>query len=237
MTYTPIDRGSADWDVPVNAAFTSQDTRITTNETSISTINGTLTTHTNQLTTAESEIDTLQADTASLDWQAQDHGLKGWTFDPVPGGLGGALNVSGTVYYVKIPVRRAGTIANVLITITTVGSGLTAGQNLVGLYDAAGVKLGESADQTTSWTSGGAGLKTIALTSPVAVSAGFFYAAIMSNGTTPASFLRGTSQSSSTNNIGGSLRNINITAQTSLPASFTPGSANTDNNARWAAFS
>lgn len=32
MAYTPIAPGSADWDVPVNAAFTSQDSRITVNE-------------------------------------------------------------------------------------------------------------------------------------------------------------------------------------------------------------
>ena len=32
MAYTPIAHGSADWDVPVNAAFTSQDGRITVNE-------------------------------------------------------------------------------------------------------------------------------------------------------------------------------------------------------------
>jgi len=32
MAYTPIAPGSADWDVPVNAAFTSQDARITANE-------------------------------------------------------------------------------------------------------------------------------------------------------------------------------------------------------------
>lgn len=36
MTYTPIERGSENWDVPVNAAFTDQDNRITTNANSIS---------------------------------------------------------------------------------------------------------------------------------------------------------------------------------------------------------
>lgn len=236
MTYTPIDRGSADWDVPVNAAFTSQDTRITTNETSISTINGTLTTHTNQLTTIESEIDTLQGETDSLDWQPGDHSLIGWTQDPASA-AGSATSVSGTIYWVKIPVRRAATITNVIITISAVGVTLTAGQNLVGLYDASGTKLGESADQTTSWTSGGIGAKVIPLLTPVAVSAGFFYAAMMSNGATPANFMRGNSQSSSAMNLGSTFRFVNTTSNTSLPASFTPGSANTDNNARWAALS
>lgn len=35
MTYVPITAGTANWDVPVNAAFTSQDTRITSLETAI----------------------------------------------------------------------------------------------------------------------------------------------------------------------------------------------------------
>jgi len=35
MTFAPIERGSADWDIPVNAAFADQDTRITDNTNSI----------------------------------------------------------------------------------------------------------------------------------------------------------------------------------------------------------
>lgn len=38
MTYTPIVRDSLDWDVPVNAAFTDQDGRITTNATNIASV-------------------------------------------------------------------------------------------------------------------------------------------------------------------------------------------------------
>lgn len=235
MSYTPIDRGSSDWDVPVNAAFTSQDARITTNETSITNINGTLSTHESQIATANTNITSLQNATDALDWQADDQGLIGWTFDPVIT-TGSAANVSQTLYFVKIPVRKAATITNLIVVVGILGSGLTAGQNLLGLYDSAGTRLGVTADQTTSWGAG-TGTKTVPLTSPVAVSAGFYYVAILSNGTTPASFLRGTSQSSSVNNLGGTFRNVNITGQTALPASFTPGSANTDNNARWAAFS
>ena len=37
MTYTPIARGTTSWDVPVNAAFADQDTRITNNATAITT--------------------------------------------------------------------------------------------------------------------------------------------------------------------------------------------------------
>lgn len=229
MSYTPITRGQQDWDTPLNAALTDQDTRITANGSSITTLQTTTSTHTSQITA-------LQNSTDSLSWMADDQGLKGWTQDPATA-TGTATSVSGTVYWVKIPIRVATTITNVVITIGAVGSGLTAGQNLVGLYDSTGAKLGESADQTTSWTSGGIGAKVIPLLTPVAVGAGFFYAAMMSNGTDPADFMRGNSVSSSALNLGGALRTLNTTGNTSLPASFTPGSANTDNNARWAAFS
>lgn len=235
MTYTPIERGSSDWDVPLNAALVDQDGRITNNTTSLGT-QGTQITNLESLTTTQgSNITALQGATDALDWQADDQGLVGWTFDPVIT-TGTAASTSETIYFVKIPVRKAATITNILVVVGILGSGLTAGQNLVGLYNSSGTKLSESADQAASWAAG-TGTKTIPLLTPQSVSAGFYYAAIMSNGTTPAGFLRGTSQSSSANNLGGTFRNVNTTANTSLPASFTPGSANTDNNARWAAFS
>lgn len=225
MSYTPITRGQQDWDTPLNAALTSQDGRITTNESSITTLQG-------QMTTANSNIATLQGATASLDWQPQDHGWKAWTQDPAAA-QGGATSVTQTIYFVKVPLRAAGTVSNIYVTVTTAGSGLTAGQNLVGLYTSAGTKLVESADQSTPF--GSIGLKTIPI-SPQSLSAGFYWVAIMSNGTTPANFMRGNSQSSSALNFT-ELRFVNTTGNTSLPASFTPGSANTDNNARWAAIS
>lgn len=168
------------------------------------------------------------------EWQAYDHGLLGWSQDPA-NCTGQAVSVTGEVYFIRVPVRHTSTITNIVCTVTTLGATLTAGQNLVGLYDSAGNKLGESADQSVAFTT--IGTKTIPLVTPVVVQPGFYYAAIMSNGTTPAQFLRGNSQSSSSINVGSALRYLNITGQTSLGATFTPGSAATNNNARWAAFS
>lgn len=50
MTYTPIPAGTPNWDVPVNAAFTSQDGRITTTETQISGLQGSIVTVTDDIT-------------------------------------------------------------------------------------------------------------------------------------------------------------------------------------------
>lgn len=169
---------------------------------------------------------------SGLDWQPKDHGLIGWTVDP---GVctGNATSVSGTIYFIKIPVRQAATITNLILSVGAAGVTLTAGQNLVGLYDAAGNKLGESADQSVAFTT--VGTKTIPLITPVAVQPGFYYVAMMSNGTTPANFIRAGAASSSANNFGGTLRSVNTVGNTSLPATFTPGSANADSNIRWAA--
>ncbi len=57
MTYTPIPPGTQNWDVPVNAAFTDQDTRITNNESQITGISG-------DLTTIDNSIVSLTARTA-----------------------------------------------------------------------------------------------------------------------------------------------------------------------------
>lgn len=236
MAYTPIAHGSADWDVPVNAAFTSQDGRITVNEADIAALEAADVTLDGRLDAVESDVATLEAATATLDWQPQDMGLKGWTQDPASA-AGSATSVTQTIYWVKIPVRVATTITNIIVNVTAIAVTPVASQNLVGLYDSAGVKLAESADQGTAWSAGGIGTKTIPLITPQAVSAGFYYAAMMSNAATPANFLRANSQSSSVLNIGSTFRFVNTTGNTSLPASFTPGSANTDNNARWAAFS
>lgn len=236
MSYTPIDRGSSDWDVPVNAAFTSQDARITTNETSITTINGTLSTHTSQIATANTNISNLQTATATLDWQPQDHALKAWTQDPAGCGSTGSASTAGVIYLSKVLLRNAGTVSNLYYTVTTAGSGLTAGQNLVGLYDSTGTKLVEAADQTTPMSS--TGTKTAAITSQ-ALAAGSYYIALLTNGTTPPQFMRGGGASGSALNVGLTVATGRFldfgTGQTTLPASITLSSAAFNAAARWGA--
>ncbi len=236
MTYTPIERGSGDWDVPVNAAFTSQDARITTNENSISTINGTLTTHTNQLTTAEADIDALQASVATLDFQPQDMNMKAWTQDPAGCGSVGSASTSGVIYLSKVILRNAATISNLYYTVTSAGVTLTAGQNWCGLYDSTGTKLAEGPDQSTAMTS--PGTKTVAIT-PQALAAGSYYIALLTNGTTPPQFMRGNGASGSALNVGltaATGRFLDFgTGQTTLPASITMSSAAFNAAARWGA--
>jgi hypothetical protein len=164
----------------------------------------------------------------------QDHSLTHWTFPPATNMVGTALT-SGTVSMSKLWVRQPVTISVVGVGIATVGAALVVNQNFLGLYDAAGNRLGVTADQTASWAT--IGYKQAALGAPVPLTAGYYYVAILSNaGTTPA-FARGSALTSS-------IANANLTAtdgayttgpaaQTSLPVSITMASRTLAGNTPW----
>src|SRR6185437_4154150 len=96
-----------------------------------------------------------------------DAGLLAWNFDPA-GFQGASGPTNNTVFLIRVNVRVALSVTNVLAYISAGGTGLTSGQNFAGLYAGqtvgpytAGQLIGTSADQTASWASGG--LKTMAL--------------------------------------------------------------------------
>lgn len=179
---------------------------------------------------AFSELDSAQM------WNAKDQDLIAWSYPPGVNMVATAFT-SGTVNMAKIAIRQAVTISNVVVGIGTVGAALVANQNFAGLYDAAGNRLGVTADQTANW--GTIGGKDMALTAPVAVTPGYYYVAVLSNaGTTPA-FARGS-------NLTPTIVNVRTTAttgvwttgpaaQTSLPASITMASRTLTGNALWVA--
>lgn len=157
---------------------------------------------------------------------ASDHSLLAWAYDP-RGAANSTALTSGTVYLIKVQVTASGQTSNgMVVHVPSAGVTLTAGQNFVGLYDAAGTRVAVSADQTAAW--GSNGFKTIAWTAPVAVTPGFYYIAILTNGATGISIAREA-------NLDATLVNINLTPATlrwsaggtgltgltSLPASIT----------------
>lgn len=220
MTYTPIDKGTTDWDVPVNAAFVDQDSRITTNTNSVAT-----------LTTQSAQV-------RNGSWLPSDYGLISWSIDASQGANSQILT-SGTLIMIGVMVRAQANVSNVNIVVSTAGATLTAGQNLVGIYDSAGTKVAESASQEANWTS--TGHKQIALTGgPFLLSPGMYYVAILSNGTTPISIPRETSLASNIINLNLSVANARVASlagQTTLPASITLGTRTFDTNSYWAAIS
>lgn len=166
----------------------------------------------------------------------QDHSLMYWQFDPATNMVGSTIT-SGTVSMSKLWVRRATTITNLAVSIATVGVTLTAGQNFLGLYDATGTRLGVTADLTATW--GTTGFKQSPLTAPVAVAAGPYWVAVLSNAATTPAFARGSA-------LVASIANPNLTAadgrfttgpaaQTSLPANIVMASRTLSGNTIWAA--
>ena len=132
-----------------------------------------------------------------FEWTAVDHGLLAWAFDAaLVSGSNTALPTAGTMYLIKLHVPVASSVTNVIVYLNTLGSGLTTGQCFAALYQA-GSLIGVSADQTSSWNTGGAtGTKTIALSGgPFAVVAGDVYVALWFNGTTGPAFGRVTNVS------------------------------------------
>lgn len=169
-----------------------------------------------------------------------DHGLISWTQDPATCGAGDDATTAGVLYLMKVKVvDRSTVVTNVCLTVSTAGSGLTAAQNLVGLYNSSGTLLSGSADQTTAF--GSSGFKTIALSSAQTLAVGTYYVGILTNGTTPPRFLRGTSFSASGLNANLTTATSRFltsgTAQTALPTPVTLGSASTNGVARWAGLS
>lgn len=182
------------------------------------------------LNTALANLDRAQPSTA------QDQDMIQWTFDPASNMVATAIT-SGTVNMAKVWIRQPGTINALGVAIGTVGTGLTAGQNFAGLYDQAGTRLGQTADQTAAW--GTVGYKQMALTAPVVIATpGAYYVAILSNaGTATPAFARGSALTASIANANLTATNGRFTtgpaAQTSLPASITMASRTLTGNALW----
>jgi len=217
VTYTPIARGTQDWDTPVNAAFTDQDTRITSNTSAIQTINN------------------YRADTAA------DRGAVGWSGNPAMFANAAALPL-GVLAMTRISVPVASTINSVSLSMVTAGATLTAGQNLVGIYDATGSLLGQTADQASNWV-GTTGLKTMALTSPISVSPGNYFIGALANGTTGPSMLRSLSSANMGSTVNFGLTTTNAywansgSSLTALPASVSMSARTLSTVAWWAALS
>lgn len=148
-------------------------------------------------------------------------GLIAWNFDS-EAASGTFAHASGTLYLHKIYVPVAATITNILLAVTTAGATLTAGQNLVGLYDSGGNRVAVSVDQAAAWVTTGS--KVCALTAPYAAAAGTYYVGVLSVGTTPITVAAspGFRAAYEAGVSGASLRHgANATGQSAMPATVT----------------
>lgn len=233
MSYTPIARGAENWDEPVNEAFADQDNRITTNTINIATNTGNISSLTVTVGGHTASINDINAMLDSLERQPHERGYKSWTQQPETTQSVGTAPPSGAMRLQRHKIRTAETITNLHVGVLTIGATLTAGQNLMGIYDTAGNLLAQTGDQSVAWTT--VGLKTAALTSPLALPAGDFYVGFLSVGTTPPAFARGHDNSSSfVNGLTASGQHLYIShgaGLTALPATVTL--TNTSGTAFW----
>jgi hypothetical protein len=122
-------------------------------------------------------------------WTPASQNLVGANGDPGASPQGGVvMATAGTLYGTRFQVVSA-TATSIQMHFVSGGGTLTAGQCFAGLYNDAGTLLSSSADQATSWGSGG--VKTVALGSPQTVTPGAFYkVGWFFNGTTGPSISR-----------------------------------------------
>ena len=136
-------------------------------------------------------------------WNPSDQGLVTWTMDVMTATANSILPAQGTLYVVRVHVPVAASVRNILAAITNAGSGLRPGQCFAGVWNASGgARVGVTADQSTSWAT--TGVKTMALTGTVNLTAGDYYIGLYANGTTLPNFARGNNQ------IGGAFANAGM---------------------------
>lgn len=171
-------------------------------------------------------------------FQPSDQGLIAWTYDPIS-----ATNTSapslGVVQLVKVPLRYATTVSNVLLQLTATGT-LTTSQNFAGLYNSGGTLLSSTADQTTAW--GSTGLKTMALTAAQTVLPGYYYIGFVVNGSAACAFARGNGNAGASTTINAGLaaatyRFATGPSGTSLPTTITMSSNSAASVPFWGAVS
>lgn len=125
-----------------------------------------------------------------------------WSYDPV-GTINAGTPTGGLLQLVRIRINSSCIISNIHLWCTTGGAGTT--NCYAALYSFAGSLLAQSADLSASM--GTAGLKSFVLSSPVSVTAGYYYVAFWATAsTTVPSFARGCGNGSPNSLLGTSYR-------------------------------
>lgn len=122
-------------------------------------------------------------------WQPADQGLVAWNYDP--SGAATTWNptarTNGTLFLTAVLLRSPATLTHVLYGLSGAQpTGLTPGQNLIGLYSSAGTLLAQTADQTPVWSDPARQkVNTVPWRHPHRVPAGRYYVVFLYNGVTP----------------------------------------------------
>jgi hypothetical protein len=170
-------------------------------------------------------------------FNADDQGLKAWTYDPVLA-VNGTAPTAGQLNLVAVLTRVPISVSNVWLGIVTAtGVSLTSGQCFVGIYDHTGTLVASTAD--LSGVLNTSGMKECALTSSVNLAPGRYWVGILLNGGTMPSMARSAGTISGLGNVGLTSTQYRFgtygTAQTSLPSTITTATiGTTSTNTFWA---
>lgn len=168
------------------------------------------------------------------------HGLAAWCYPPAQ-----AVNTTelanGKLYLVRLNIDSPVNVTKIYWWVGNSGSGATAGQNRVGLYDSSGTLL---AAATVDGDISSAGLKTTVI-APQSLTAGAFYwVGLLFNAAVLPALTRGSGWTGveAAANVGQVAATLqyatNGTGRTVMPSSITPASnAGTDFAGPWAAVS
>lgn len=132
-------------------------------------------------------------------------GLAGWSFDPVNASSTFQLPTNGTLYTVAVPLKEQKSISKILLDLTTAGATLTAGDQLVGLFNEGTRKLLSkvpAAEVLEKWE-GATGLIELALEAAIPAGPGFVVVGLASTGTTKPKLAAGALATAGVINAGG----------------------------------
>lgn len=194
--------------------------------------------HLSLLNTDEFTVNSVPVPGATF--QPSDQNLLAWSFDPNMAVNSTPLATGGVIHLVKVNLRYAATITNILYQVSVIGGTLTLNDCYVGLYDSTGTLRGTSADLSSTWDAT-TGLYTTPLTTPYAAPAGSYYVAFVATGTTGPSITRCQSLagSSATINAGLTAANyrfaVNSSGHATLPGSITLSASTQESVGYWVA--
>lgn len=169
-------------------------------------------------------------------WLPGDNGVLAATSSLDASGGTGAVLTAGSVYIQKLLIRSYPlVITNVVYIVATAGLGASTG-SFVGVYNSSGTLLSSCSDIGANLLAAGA--YSTALTTPQTINSGFVWLAMVENlaTTQPAMRVEATAAFATVNlNLTAATCRCGIaaTAQTTLPASFTPSANSLSGQTIW----
>jgi hypothetical protein len=185
----------------------------------------------------------------AYEWMPSDQGLIAWNYDPSGAGTTWVptSTTNGYLFLTAMILRQSATLTNIVYGLSGAQtSGLTSGENLIGLYNSSGTLLTQTADQTTIWsTTADQKVNTVPwATQQTNLAAGKYYVGFLYNGVVTGAALNfkasGAGTTANAGQTGANMRYGVITGTaTSLPGSITLSSMATPSpfNSQWLGFS